>query len=522
MIPLAELDHEGGVPVLFSYENLYRHYLSCRRNKRHTLNALRFEARQELELLDLRDALVSRAYRPGPSVCFVTKRPKLREIFAADFRDRVVHHLLVDYLEAYWERVFIHDSYACRRGKGVHVAVDRLQRFIRQVTANGQRRAWYLQLDVRNYFMSIDKAILWHLLEPHIADPDARWLTELLVFHDCTEGHVYTGRPGELERVPPHKTLLQAPPGKGLPIGNLNSQFFANVYLNGLDQFVKHELKCRHYLRYCDDFVLLATDPEQLRDWRARIAVYLREVLALELNPRERLRPVADGVNFLGYIVRRDYRLVRRRVVNNLRARLSEYADLLVTDLPDRVVYRFDSADIGRLHATLASYLGHFKHADSARLWEAIRRRHDWLAVYFDWDASTRQLTRRDQVPKALTSARRQSRWFTAHFPDDLTFFQVGAYCECYDPKDALPELLGLRPLAENRRGARYGFPVRLEARYRERLLAAGHSILVVRQGESSWTGVRERLIQCRLTPGAMSSCKRSNAIRRDKERAPA
>lgn len=235
----------------------------------------------------------------------MTQRPKLREIFAADFRDHVVHHLLVDHLEQYWERVFIHDSYACRRGKGVHAAVERLQGFIRQVTANGQRRAWYLQLDVRNDFMSIDTAILWRLLEARLVDPDARWLTELLVFHDCTEGHVYTGRPGELERVPPHKTLLQAPPGKGLPIGNLNSQFFANVYLNGLDQFVKHKLKCRHYLRYCDDFVLLATDPEQLRDWRARIASYLHEALALELNPRERLRPVADGVNFLGYIVRR-------------------------------------------------------------------------------------------------------------------------------------------------------------------------------------------------------------------------
>jgi len=131
----------------------------------------------------------------------------------------------------------------------VHAAVNRLQGFIRQVTANGQRRAWYLQLDIRNYFMRIDKAILWRLLEPHIADADARWLTELLVFHDCTEGHIFKGRPGELELVPPHTTLLRCEPGKGLPIGNLNSQFFANVYLNGLDQLVKHGLKCRHYIR---------------------------------------------------------------------------------------------------------------------------------------------------------------------------------------------------------------------------------------------------------------------------------
>jgi hypothetical protein len=264
--------------MLFSYENLYRHYRHCRSNKRNTINALRFEAQQELNLLALREALETRAYRPAPSVCFVTKRPKLREIFAADFRDRVVHHVLVDYLERYWERVFIHDSYACRRGKGVHAAVERLQGFIRQVTANGQRPAWYLQLDIRNYFMRIDKAILWRLLEPHIADEEAHWLTQLLVFHDCTEGHIVKGPPGELERVPPHKTLLRCEPGLGLPIGNLNSQFFANVYLNGLDQYVKHRLRCRYYLRYCDDFFLVTK--LQLRDQNLGSSSFPRPALA--------------------------------------------------------------------------------------------------------------------------------------------------------------------------------------------------------------------------------------------------
>jgi len=110
-----------------------------------------------------------------------------------------------------------------------------------------------------------------------------------------------------------------------MPIGNLNSQFFANVYLNGLDQFVKHELRCRHYLRYCDDFVLLGESPEQLEDWRGRIEIYLRDALSLELNPRQRLAPVANGVDFLGYIVRRDYLLVRRRVVGHLRERLGDF-----------------------------------------------------------------------------------------------------------------------------------------------------------------------------------------------------
>ena len=215
---------------LFSLANIQRQYIACRRNKRNTVNALRFEARQELNLLALRDALAERSYEPGRSVCFFVKRPKLREVFAADFRDRVVHHVLVSYLERIWEPVFIHDSYACRKGKGVHAAVARLQQFMRQATANGTRPAYYLQLDIRNYFMSIDKQRLFAMLAARLRpqreeDLEARWLAEKLVFHDCTRAPVLKGDPRLLGKLPPHKTLFRTPQGKGLPIGNLNSQF---------------------------------------------------------------------------------------------------------------------------------------------------------------------------------------------------------------------------------------------------------------------------------------------------------
>ncbi len=488
--------------MLFDYPNLYRHYLACRRGKRNTYNALRFEARQELNLLDLMEELQERRYRPAPSVCFVTRRPKLREIFAADFRDRVVHHVLVDHLEQYWEREFIHDSYACRRGKGVHAGVDRLRRFIRQVTANGTRRAWYLQLDIRNYFMRIDKAILWRLLEPHIADPDARWLTELLVFHDCTEGYVYKGEPGALARVPPHKTLTGSGPDKGLPIGNLNSQFFANVYLNGLDQFVKHELKCRHYLRYCDDFVLLAQDPEQLRQWQTAIAAYLRERLQLELNPtRERLRPVNDGVDFLGYIVRADYLLVRNRVVGHLRERLTAFEAELVGRGRYVTRYRFDPARLDALHAALSSYLGHFRKADSWGLVQSLWARFGFLEVYFEYDAGRQKLIRRYQVPKGLDSVRRQYAWFRRRFPADLVFFQVGRFFEFYGDTREIAALLGLGPMQDNRRGAGCGFPLPQARRHARALLRQGRSVMLVAQGDDYWTGVRERRPVWRLAP---------------------
>lgn len=482
--------------MLFSFENIHRHYINCRRNKRNTHNALRFEVQQELNLLQLQRELQDRSYRPTRSVCFFATKPKLREIFAADFRDRVVHHVLVDYLEAIWEPIFIHDSYACRKGKGVHAGVKRLQRFLRQVTANGARPAWYLQLDIRNYFMTIDKAILFRILAPKIRDDDALWLTRLLVFHDCTEDFVLRGNPALLESIPPHKTLFNAAYNKGLPIGNLNSQFFANVYLNVLDQFVKHELKCRHYLRYCDDFVLLAESPEQLMAWKRRIESFLTERLELALNPaRQRLAPVSNGIDFLGYIVRRDYLLVRRRVVNNLKEKLRAYEAQLVEENDSIRRYRFDEAVLDRLHATLSSYLGHFRLANTHNLWQTIWCRHPFLAVFFQWHEENRKLVRKYKTPRGFGRVQQQYCYFRWRFPGDVLLFQVGRFYEFYHPGDAVVAgLLQLTQLTHNRRGARFGFPVDRAGPYLQELLNRKMPVLVIRQRGQYWTGIQERV----------------------------
>ncbi len=483
------------MPLLFSFENIHRHYLKCRRNKRNTHNALRFEARQELNLLELQAQLQDRSYRPTRSVCFFATRPKLREIFAADFRDRVVHHILVDYLERIWEPVFIHDSFACRKGKGVHAGVKRLQRFLHQATANGTRTAWYLQLDIRNYFMTIDKAVLLRLLAAKIRDDDALWLTRLLVFHDCTEDFILRGNPALLESIPSHKTLFNTPVGKGLPIGNLNSQFFANVYLNVLDQFVKHELKCRHYLRYCDDFVMLANSPAQLPVWKERIEAFLAERLKLELNPaRQRLAPVTNGIDFLGYIVRRDYLLVRRRVVNHLKEKLRDYEQQLVEQRDGVCRYRFDEAVLDRLHATLSSYLGHFKLANTQNLWQAIWRKHPFLGVYFQWNEENRKLVRKYKTPKGFERVQQQYHYFRWRFPDDVLFFQVGRFYEFYQLRDAsIADLLQLAPMGRNRRGARFGFPVSQFNHYLGELLKRRIPVLVIQQHRQYWTGIQGR-----------------------------
>lgn len=487
--------------MLFSFENIYRQYLLCRRNKRNTVNALGFEVRQEKNLLDLREALQSRTYRPSGSVCFMATRPKLREIFAADFRDRIVHHILVDYLERIWEPIFIHDSYACRKGKGVHRGVLRLREFIRKVTKNGTCPAYYLQLDIKNYFMTIDKDILFSMIADKVKDEEALWLSRVLIYHDCTDNYVFKGNPSILKKIPPHKTLFHAPKNMGLPIGNLNSQFFANVYLNGLDQFVKHHLKCKYYLRYCDDFVLLSTDRKELLDWREQIEAYLRDSLRLELNPkRQKLLPMENGIDFLGYIVRRDYLLARRRVVNNLRTRLRDYEALLVKEGRWFRGYLFDEEILNRLTATLSSYLGHFKMADTYNLCKSLWDRYPFLSQYFDFDPGRLKLVRKYKYPRGIRSARQQYFYYRWRFQGDVLFFQVGRFFEFYHTSDKeTAQFLRLSGMRKNPRGARYGFPVNRMNRYFDRLRRRKASMTLILERGRYWTGIRQRTPACRF-----------------------
>lgn len=337
---------------MLDYADLFRCYLRCRRNKRNTLNQLAFEVGAEQNLLRLQEELNNGTYRPGPSICFVITKPKLREVFAADFRDRIVHHVLIEYLQAICEPRFIYDSYACRPGKGTHAGVKRLQDFTRSVTRNNHRIAYCMQLDVRSFFMEMNKDILKQLVRKHTDNAFMVWLADVIIDNDPTD-HCRITRGGSLlGSIPPHKTLFGRPKHKGLPIGNLSSQFFANLYLNELDQFVKRRMQCRHYIRYMDDMVLLSTARGELLDWEMEIAHFLSGHLDLELRAsKRRLHSVSSGIDFLGYIVRPFYILVRRRVVSNLKCKMRS----------------------GRLNEQAwASYVGHFKHANARRLEQSL------------------------------------------------------------------------------------------------------------------------------------------------------
>lgn len=342
-------------------------YFDCRRTKRNKPSALAFELDLERNLIALHEELQAGTYRPGPSICFVITRPKPREVWAAAFRDRIVHHLLYNQIGARIEASFIADSCACIPGRGTLYGARRLEAKIRSITQNWQRPAHYLKLDLANFFVSIDKRILGELLAKRIAEPWWLHLADTILFHDPRQGAEIRSPARLLAKIPPHKSLFNQDVWHGLPIGNLSSQFFANIYLDALDQYAKHQLKARHYIRYVDDFILLHEDPRWLNEAKHHIEDFLEKVLDVRLNPTKTiLQPIDRGVDFVGQVIKPWRRTLRRRTFNE-------------------ALHRAAASPAEGLFATANSYFGLLRqashsHADRARLANLIRRRGHCIA----------------------------------------------------------------------------------------------------------------------------------------------
>lgn len=362
-----------------SLRDLHTAWRQARRGKRPSANQLTFDTYWLDNLLDLQQQLNRGTWRPSPPTCFVATLPKAREIHAPDFADRVVHHWLVPRLEAIYEPSFIFDSFSNRIGRGTHAAVERLRTFIRQVHS-GQGGGWYLQLDIRNFFNSIHRPTLYSMLKTRIGrrglSTAVQHATHALLRHSPVAGGVhYVGTETERARVPAHKRLENAAPGCGLAIGNLSSQFFANVYLDALDQFVKHELRVQRYLRYVDDFVLVHESRDQLQAWQTLIERFLADRLRLELKADIKLKPLSAGCDFLGYVIYPTHMVVRRRVTGHAREKLSAWQRQHVRG--PRI--RATPTQLDRLRSVWRSYDGHFSHANAIRLQERFKTEFPWL-----------------------------------------------------------------------------------------------------------------------------------------------
>jgi RNA-directed DNA polymerase len=368
----------------FTFKEIYKAYLSCRKNKRNTINALKFEVNLESNLHELVCALNNKTYNPTRSVCFSIKDPKPREVFASDFKDRIVHHVLYNHLNPIYEKIFIYDSFACRKNKGTLKAVKRLQSFTCKITKNQTKRCFYLQLDVFNFFMSIDKIILFDILCKKTKDKNISHLLKTVIFHNPTKNYVQKGSIYNQQKVPFHKSLFNVDDKKGLAIGNLTSQLFANIYLNELDQYVKHKLKIKYYVRYVDDLVILSDNKKELLFYKSKIISFLNNFLSLKLKEVIFLAPISNGINFVGYIIKPKYLLSRNRNIKNIYKKLDLFKkeNIVINCKYTHLKYN----NVSNLLNSLNSYFGYLKHSMCKKIIEEVMFRYSFLKfyVYFD------------------------------------------------------------------------------------------------------------------------------------------
>lgn len=302
-----------------TFEKLVRAYFDCRRRKRNTYNALRFEFLLERNLTELYDELLSGNYEISTSICFIVLNPKPREVWAANFRDRIVHHLVYNEISERFYRKFIKDTYSCIPERGSLNAVKTLRKYIEVATDGHKRDCYYLKADIKNFFVSIDKDILFAELEKEVEEEWVLRLLRQIVYHDC-RSKVYVKSPKwKFDLLPDYKSLWNTDGSKGLPIGNLTSQFFSNVYLNVLDQYVKQHWHCKYYCRYVDDFVILDEDPQKLNEIHKDLTIFLKERLKLDLHQNKKsVNKVERGIDFVGFVEKPYRRVLRQKILRKV------------------------------------------------------------------------------------------------------------------------------------------------------------------------------------------------------------
>lgn len=304
---------------------MFAAYVDCRKGKRGTESAIAFEIDLANNIRKLRDELNNETYCVGTSRVFAVTEPRVREVWAAGFRDRVVHHVIYNRIGARIEKTFVAGSSACIKNRGTLYGSRRLEKAIRSGSQNWTVPLNYLSMDISNFFVSINKPILEQLLRPLIPCQKTLRLALRVLHHDVKSDYIISGNPNALKLVPQHKSLFNTTSEFGLAIGWLVSQFFANVYMNVLDQFVVHKIKPHGYVRYVDDFILVDRDLNLLRKAKDLIIEHLWTELLLVPNPtKTELNTVYNGVDFAGRIIKPHRTITRKHVVKSALRRMRE------------------------------------------------------------------------------------------------------------------------------------------------------------------------------------------------------
>lgn len=325
---------------IISVDNLLEAWKEFEIGKRNKKDVQEFYVNLTDNIFLLHDSLFNHTYKHGNYQAFKINDPKPRNIHKAEVKDRLLHHAIYRILYPFFDKTFIADSYSCRLNKGTHKGVGRLEYFARQVSKNNTQACYVLKCDIRKFFASINHKILLNILADYIPDKDIMRLLNKII------------------------SSFNAKQRVGLPLGNLTSQLFANVCMNKFDQFVKHRLKEKKYIRYADDFVVVNSNPQYLHSIVEPIVTYLIKELRLELHPQKvAIRKYSQGVDFLGYIVLPHYRVLRtrtkKRMLKKLREKFGDYCNEVITK--------------DQLNQTLQSYLGVLSHANAYNLGEELK-----------------------------------------------------------------------------------------------------------------------------------------------------
>jgi len=367
------------------FQDLTQAYYDTRKHKRNTASALTFEKNYETNLFELWRDIINWTYKISPSICFIIKDPTQREIFAADFRDRIIHHLIYNYIYKIFDRHFIYDSYSCRLGKWTHFGIHRIDHFVRSCTKNYSRDAYILKLDIQGFFMHINKNILFDQIKSSVSSfhsspaplqrstlfvpPDKGELKGVcinhdflinlirqVIFHDSTIDCIIKWKKLDWNGLPSDKSLFNSPTNTGLAIGNLTSQLFANIYLDDLDKFIKYKLWCKYYWRYVDDFVIIDTDKQKLLSIIPVIKNFLNDKLHLTLHPKKiYFQHYSKWVQFLGTFIKPYRTYIRKRTIGKFN---------------NKIDYIF--SDLQKWLSTINSYLGLCKHHKSFKIRKKI------------------------------------------------------------------------------------------------------------------------------------------------------
>ena len=320
-------------------KNAVKAYRKARKCKRYRPEVLKFEQNREINLLKAISDIRNQTYHAGRYYCFKVYEPKERLIMALPFYDRVIQHMIVNIIEPLFEKRFIFHSYACRKEKGVHEASETLSTWLYALQIKQGKKIYAIKADIHHYFQSIDHEILKEEVRRYISDKQALRLLDHIIDHNG----IY-------------------PDGVGIPVGNLTSQLFANVYLNILDHYVKHELHARYYIRYMDDFIILGEDPRQLRAMLDDINVFVEERLKLHLNPKTTIIAAKNGVDFVGYRHFAGFKIVRKQATRRLKKLLRAFEtgevdeELFDKSINSRIAY-MEKADAWQLCADIRTQI---------------------------------------------------------------------------------------------------------------------------------------------------------------------